>query len=137
MRKRDQRCTVVIADEETSPFLHARPFIESDLQVDLQTLNKGEELLRYLESIEGQLPSLLVLDLNLSFSYGREALREIREHPSLKKIPVIAITNSDDEVQAAFELGANSYISKPCSPLELIDMFRSVQEFWLGTVRPR
>lgn len=137
MARREHKLTVLIADDDPQSFIEAKPFIEADLDVDVRTVARGEELLAYLHDqgeADGSRPSLIVLDVDMPLSEGREVLRMIRENPVLKAIPIIAITKSDadTEVQAAYELGANSYISKHCSLFELLDMFRSVHEYWLG-----
>ncbi|MEE8575559.1 MAG: response regulator, partial [Thermodesulfobacteriota bacterium] len=82
----------------------------------------GEELMDYLKR-RGKykdpklspVPGVILLDLNMPKKDGREALKEIKADPALKEIPVVILTTSDDDVdvRSAYDLGANSYITKP------------------------
>ena len=66
---------------------------------------------------------------------GREVLKEIKEHPDLKKIPVIIFTTTKNEMEInrCYELGANSYIVKPSSFDLLLKIIRQVRNYWLMT----
>jgi DNA-binding response OmpR family regulator len=67
---------------------------------------------------------------------GFEALREIRATPALKKIPVIMLTvsNNKSDVIMSYNLGANSFVTKPYEFNQLVDSLRVVQQYWFGTV---
>ena len=82
-------------------------------------------------------PDLVVLDLNLPKKDGREVLAEIKEHPTLRSIPVVVLTNSqaEEDVLRSYELHANCYITKPLGLESFLDVVRSLESFWLRTVR--
>jgi CheY-like chemotaxis protein len=81
------------------------------------------------------LPRLVFLDLKMPAVDGFEVLRCIRNHPRWQTIVVIIFTSSDDpgEIQRAYELGANSFLRKPCSYDELSHLIRVVDQFWRCT----
>jgi two-component system response regulator len=81
-------------------------------------------------------PDLIMLDLNLPRKDGREVLRELKNDPSLKIIPVIVLTTSrsDEDILRSYELNANCYITKPVDFQHFIDVVKSIENFWLSVV---
>jgi two-component system, chemotaxis family, response regulator Rcp1 len=81
-------------------------------------------------------PDLVLLDLRLPRMSGQEVLREIKEHPNLKRIPVVIMTSSDDEkdIMAAYDRHANCYITKPIDMDKFIEAVHSIEDFWLSVV---
>jgi CheY-like chemotaxis protein len=79
------------------------------------------------------LPALVLLDVNLPKHDGFEVLKEIKSHPVWRVIPVIMLTTSgrDDEVLKGFELGANSFVTKPVQFEEFKDTIRQIEAYWL------
>ena len=102
-------------------------------------VHNGQELLDYLRR-QGphagrsgrENPNLVILDLKMPKMDGAEALIEIRADPFLRRLPVVVLTTStsEDEVNASYELGANSVISKPSSFSELVEILRAVRAYW-------
>ena len=82
-------------------------------------------------------PDLILLDLNLPRKDGRELLADIKADRSLRSIPVIVLTTSQDErdVLRAYEAYANCYIVKPIGLEQSIEVVRSIEQFWFQTVR--
>lgn len=82
-------------------------------------------------------PDLVLLDLNLPKKNGWEVLAEIKEDPSLRRIPVVIMTTSDDQkhVDEAYDLHANCYVTKPIDVDEFIGAVRRIEDFWLTIVR--
>jgi two-component system response regulator len=104
----------------------------------------GNETLEYLSSrlnggngSSGQLPSVILLDLNMPRKNGREALQEIKSHPSFRKIPVIIMTTSsaESDITKSYDLGVNSFIQKPDRFQDLVNIVRVVFNYWLNTVK--
>ena len=83
------------------------------------------------------LPDLILLDLNLPKKDGREVLSEIKEDPDLRRIPVVIMTisNSEEDILHTYDLHANSYITKPIDLEHFMDVFKSIENFWLRVVR--
>jgi len=104
----------------------------------------GNETLEYLSSrlnggngSSGQLPSVILLDLNMPKKDGREALQEIKSHPGFRKIPVIIMTTSsaESDITKSYDLGVNSFIQKPDRFQDLVHIVRVVFNYWLNTVK--
>lgn len=82
-------------------------------------------------------PDLVLLDLNMPRKDGREVLREIKEDPDLRSIPVVVLTTSEAEkdVLDAYEHRANAYIVKPVDFEQFFRTIQSIEDFWLTVVR--
>lgn len=82
-------------------------------------------------------PDLIFLDLNMPRMNGHEVLTELKQDPELRDIPVIVLTTSKDErtVQRAYQSQANSYIVKPVSFEDLVQVASTVADYWLKTVK--
>lgn len=81
-------------------------------------------------------PGLLILDLNLPERDGLTILRQVREDPLLKAIPIVVLSSSSNirEIEACYLAGANSYIVKPSGFGEFHEVIRRVKEYWLESV---
>jgi CheY-like chemotaxis protein len=79
-------------------------------------------------------PDLILLDLNLPKKTGREVLREIKANPDWKHLPVIVMTTSTarQDVEKAYELNANCYITKPIELDEFLRVVRTIEDFWFS-----
>jgi CheY-like chemotaxis protein len=107
----------------------------------LQHLVDGVEALSYLRR-EGphagaSRPDLILLDLNLPRLSGREVLAQIKGDAALRRIPVVVLTSSqsDDDVLSVYNLSANCYVPKPADLDHFLSVIRSIEQFWLRTVR--
>ena len=107
---------------------------------NLTVLKDGEEALAYLRRQipyeKATRPHLILLDLNLPRKDGREVLAQIKAEDSLKRIPVVVLTTSQDEqdVLKSYNLHANCYITKPVDLDQFIRVVQSIEDFWLGIV---
>jgi CheY-like chemotaxis protein len=135
---------ILMADDDDDDRLLAQDALaESRLDAALQFVKNGEELLDYLcrrgtfaAPAEAPRPGLILLDLNMPLKDGREALREIRSDPDLRRIPVVVLTTSkaDTDIGAIYELGANSFISKPFQFEALVGVMKILGQYWFQTV---
>ncbi len=135
---------ILMADDDDDDRLLARDALtESQISSDLRFVENGEELLDYLlhrgkfeQASEAPRPGLILLDLNMPRKDGREALREIRADPELRRIPVVVLTTSkaDTDVGAIYDLGANSFISKPFQFEALVSVMKAIGQYWFQTV---
>jgi CheY-like chemotaxis protein len=82
-------------------------------------------------------PHLVLLDLNMPRMGGREVLAAMRGDETLHKIPVVVLTTSDVEadIETSYELGANSFITKPVDIDQFIDSIKAVGDYWFSIVR--
>ena len=135
---------ILMADDDDDDRLLAQDALtESRLHAELQFVENGEELLDYLcrrgkyaAPHEAPKPGLILLDLNMPRKDGREALRELRSDPELRRIPVVVLTTSkaDTDIGAIYELGANSFISKPFQFEALVNVMKVLGQYWFHTV---
>ena len=116
---------------------------ESRLANQMHIVNDGEELMDYLHhrglyanKSSAPRPNLILLDLNMPKKDGREALREIKADPLLRKIPVVILTTSkaEEDVYSSYDLGANSFIIKPMTFTSLVEVMRTIGKYWFEIV---
>lgn len=103
----------------------------------------GEEVLEYLnrrgryeDPAESPWPSLILLDLNMPRKDGREALREIKSNPDFRRIPVVVLTTSraEEDIFRSYDLGVNSFVSKPMSFGGLVAVLKELGHYWVEIV---
>lgn len=128
-------------DDADDRILFADAFRESGVDVALEFVADGVELLQALKNMLASpgpaLPELVLMDLNMPRMDGREALRAIRQHPGLKHLPVIMMTTSRAEldIMVSYQLGANSYVTKPRRYDQLVAVLQSLEHYWMETVQ--
>ena len=135
---------ILMAEDDSDDQLLVRDALaEAGFGIDLRFVGNGVELLDYLHQRnqfaaggESPRPGLIILDLNMPKMDGREALKEIKANPELKKIPVVILTTStaDPDIARAYDLGANSFISKPAAYNMLVNIMRSIGQYWFNVV---
>ena len=123
---------LVVEDEQDIAELikHA---LERDAVTQVQVVGSGDSALRIASE---QIPDLILLDLNLPRKDGREALEEIKQHPELRRIPVVILTtsNAEEDVTKTYNLGASSYIRKPVNMSSLVDIMSTLGHYWFEIV---
>jgi len=114
---------------------------ETGRSTDLSVVNDGVEALRFLRR-EGPYsnaprPSLILLDLNLPKSDGRQVLAEIKTDDDLKMIPVVVMTSSDSQhdIRSAYSLHANCYITKPVDFDAFVSLVQFIERFWFSVAK--
>lgn len=116
---------------------------EGRLVNDLRCVEDGEELMDYLHrrgryagKSAAPRPGLILLDLNMPRKDGREALKEIKADPGLRQIPVVVLTTSqaEEDIFRSYDLGANSFVTKPLTFKSLVDLMRTLGRYWLEIV---
>jgi len=136
--------TLLLADDDPDDRLLARQALEkSRLASDLRFVEDGEELLDYLrrrgkfaDPKQSPRPGLILLDLNMPRKDGREALREIKNDPKLRAIPIVVLTTSksEEDVTRTYNLGVNSYITKPARFAALVEVMQAIGKYWFEVV---
>ena len=131
---------LVVDDSPSDVRLIREALKETSVSVTLITAHDGVEATDYLEkTLVGEVPrpDLIILDLNLPRKSGREVLAEVKTHLRLKQIPVIVMTSSNagEDVTYAYNLNANSYITKPADLAEYLTVVRALQVFWFHAVK--
>ncbi len=144
MKKEGKMITILLADDDPDDRkLTHDAFMENRLANDFHAVEDGEELLDYLhrrgkyESLRGDaLPGLILLDLNMPRKDGREALREIKADPELRRIPIVVLTTSkaEEDIVRTYDLGVNSYVTKPVTFKSLVELIRVLGRYWFEVV---
>jgi CheY-like chemotaxis protein len=142
--KPEKNIILLIAEDDIDDrLLITKALKESFAQAKLMCVENGEILLEYLnrqgkysDDDKFPMPQIILLDLNMPKKDGREALKEIKSDASLKKIPVIVFTTSkhEDDIMVTYNMGSNSYISKPGSFEGLLALGRELENYWAKTV---
>ncbi len=133
-----------MAEDDDDDFALSREaLLEYHLLNDLRRVKDGDELMDYLyrrnrfaDPASSPWPGLLLLDLNMPRKDGRECLREIKEDPALRQLPVVVLTTSETEedVYRSYQLGVNSYIRKPVSFQGLVEAAKALGHYWFEIV---
>ena len=142
--KNRRSITILLADDDADDRMMAADALEeSRLANDLKFVEDGEELMDYLRhrgkfagSNEAPRPGLILLDLNMPRKDGREALKEIKADPELRSIPVIVLTTSkaEEDIYRTYDLGVNSFITKPVNFESLVAVMRALGKYWFEIV---
>jgi CheY-like chemotaxis protein len=124
---------VLMADDDEDDCMLARDaFNVSGIQGLIHFVGDGIDLLRYLAGPDAS-PAVILLDLNMPRKDGRQALTEIKSIPGVRNIPVVVLTTSreDDDRYYCKEKGVHSFITKPASFSEWVEIMRSLADTWL------
>ena len=136
---------LIAEDNSDDTFLIRRTLENAGVPYPLQFVRDGEEAISYLKG-EGQyskradhpLPDLVLLDLKLPRKDGFEVLQWMRQQPELKHVRVVVLTSSDDpgDVNAAYSLGADSYLVKPLDFENFLELGPYLINYWLVQNKP-
>jgi len=143
MNKR-RSITILLADDDADDRMMASDALEeSRLANDVRWVEDGEELMDYLHRRgrfappnDAPRPGLILLDLNMPRKDGREALKEIKAGPELRSIPVVVLTTSkaEEDIYRTYDLGVNSFITKPVNFESLVAVMRALGKYWFEIV---
>jgi CheY-like chemotaxis protein len=136
--------TILLADDDADDRMLARDALaESRLANNLHFVEDGEQLLDFLQRrgtyadpAKSPRPGLILLDLNMPRKDGREALREIKADPDLRRIPIVILTTSkaEEDIYRTYDLGVNSFITKPVTFDGLVTVMRALGKYWFEIV---
>ncbi|MCW2983933.1 MAG: response regulator [Conexibacter sp.] len=137
--------TILMADDdEDDRVLTADALRRSRVVNDMRFVVDGDDLMKYLRGegayAEGGIPAprpgLILLDLNMPKKDGREALAEIKGDPELRQIPVVVLTTSkaEEDVFRTYDLGVNSFVSKPVTFEQLVEVMTAMACYWFDLV---
>ena len=145
MHKPGEPVDILMADDDADDRLMAdKALQEARLENNLSFVEDGEELMDYLlhrgkytNAAEYPLPGLILLDLNMPRKDGREALKEIKAHPQLHRIPVVVLTTSaaEQDIVRSYDLGVNSYIVKPVTFEGVVEAMKVMKQYWFQLVK--
>jgi CheY-like chemotaxis protein len=137
---------ILMAEDDADDRLLAQDALaEIGSPIELRFVEDGVQLMDYLHRkheffspSKSPRPGLIILDLNMPRMDGREALKELKSTPDWRKIPVVILTTStaEPDIECVYDLGANSYISKPVAFNALVSVMRSLTDYWFNVVVP-
>jgi CheY-like chemotaxis protein len=130
-------------DDEDDRLMTKEALVEAKQFNEFRTVEDGEELIEYLKRIgrysnpkSAPTPGLILLDLNMPKKDGREVLKEIKADPVFRHIPVVVLTTSkaEDDILRTYELGVNSFVVKPATFEQLVEVMRMLTKYWFDVV---
>lgn len=131
---------LLVEDNEGDIVLTVEALNEAKISNSIVVLRDGEEALKYLMKEDpyqdAETPSLIFLDINLPKIDGKEVLIKIKNHNSLKIVPVVILTTSDSEkdILDSYTNHANCYITKPVDFKKFMDVIHRIKDFWISIV---
>jgi CheY-like chemotaxis protein len=144
MNPQTRPIAILIADDDADDRMMARDALEEcRLANHTFFVENGVELLtylrrqgRYADPKASPRPGLILLDLNMPKMDGREALREIKADPSLRRIPIVVMTTSkaEEDIYRTYDLGVSSYVAKPVTFEGLVEVMKALGRYWFEIV---
>ena len=131
---------LLVEDEADDAQLLIRAFRKAGIGNPIRHVEDGEMAIAYLAGQEpfadrdqSPYPTVILLDLKLPRRSGFEVLEWLRAQPGLRRLPVVVLTSSGqtEDVNRAYDLGANSYLVKPATAAALQEMVRSLNAYWM------
>ncbi len=136
----DERHPILIVEDNDIDFRQTiRAFRESHLANPVYRCVDGDDALdflyhrgKYADPVSAPRPSIILLDLRLPGTDGRDVLAQIKNDPDLRSIPVVVLTTSEApvDIEACYRAGANSYVKKPVGFENYLEAVRSLDEYW-------
>lgn len=124
---------IIADDDEDDQMLLKEAIHEYSTDIQCTSIHDGRQLMNFLH--KGNIPELLLLDLNMPYKNGMECLMEIRATESLKHLPVIILSTSRNvrDIELCFTHGANLFFTKPCTFLSIKELIHSILKInWSG-----
>jgi CheY-like chemotaxis protein len=145
MKSQNETITFLIADDDSEDRDMIRDALrESRIMNELRFVHDGEQMMNYLnrkeqfeDALKYPMPGLILLDLNMPKKDGREVLSEIKSDPRLRQIPIVILSTSkaEEDIFRTYNLGVNSFITKPVTFDGLIQVMGEMGRYWLQIVR--
>jgi len=129
-----------VEDDANDVFLLQHAMTAAGVENPIQVATDGQEAIDYLKGTgkfadreKFPLPCLVLLDLKLPYVMGLEVLKWIRQQRDMVQIVILLTASAEDEdIATAYRLGANAFLTKPSKASGLVDMARSIKDFWLA-----
>ncbi|MFG3439048.1 response regulator [Nonomuraea sp. NPDC047897] len=132
---------LLVEDDQGDILLTREAFELNKLRNRLHVVNDGEQAMTFLRRQDAHKdaprPDLILLDLNLPRMDGMEVLREIKDDPDLRTIPVVILTTSEaeEDILQGYRLHANAYVAKPVDFDAFIRVVRQIDDFFVSVVK--
>lgn len=135
-----KKLTIVLADDDQDDhYLFTHAIKEFNPEVNILQAFDGVQLLELLNDEDRQLPDIVFLDLNMPMKNGMDSLKEIRETERTRDLPIVICSTADSEnnINMAFNFGANLYLQKPYSLTQLVSSMKVILNFCKAGNFPR
>lgn len=132
---------LLVEDNPGDVRLTREAFQDAKIRNNIHVAVNGIEAMDYLHRAgayaDAARPDVILLDLNLPLKDGREVLAEIKQDPSLQRIPVVILSTSqaEQDILKSYALHANCYITKPVDLEQFITIVKSIEDFWFTVVK--
>jgi CheY-like chemotaxis protein len=132
---------LLVEDSADDADLMVEALKEGNLDSRITVVTDGEEAMRVLRRVgehsASSTPHLILLGLHLPRMNGREVLMEIKDDPTLRRIPIVIMTESEKEVEIseAYELHANCCVRKPVDLEAFAHAVATIERFWMRVAR--
>jgi CheY-like chemotaxis protein len=136
-----RQCTILIVDDdENDIFFVKRAFTDINVHCAFQVLNNGQEVVDYLDGTGDfanreryPLPMMILMDLKMPIMDGFQVLAWLRRREGIKVIPTVVFSSSDlpQDITRAYELGANSFMTKSVTYDGLLIKLQTLSQYWL------
>lgn len=142
-RSRNTAVILMAEDDPDDRLLAEEAWQEARIDNPLVFVEHGEEVLSYLRRegryaslAEQPMPALILLDLNMPRLDGRGVLKELKEDPALRSIPVVVLTTSqtEEDILRTYDLGVSSFVTKPVNFEALVKVLSAIGRYWLEIV---
>ncbi|MFA5016204.1 MAG: response regulator [Methylobacter sp.] len=132
------KAILLVEDDQVDAMTVRRALKELHVANRLEHVENGEEALAYLRDSEKERPCLILLDINMPVMNGIEFLQAVKAAPGLKRIPVVALTTSDEQKDKVetFELGVAGYMRKPVDYQQFVEIIRTIDAYWTLSESP-
>lgn len=124
---------ILVEDNPADVHLIRYALEQTGIRAEITHFENGRLFLQYLDQHPDFRPSFLLLDLNMPLLSGHQVLETLRQNPVYNYLPVIIFTSSDsyNDVEQAYNLGANAYVRKPLELDDLVQVMHTLVDFWL------
>ncbi|MFZ5801635.1 MAG: response regulator [Candidatus Omnitrophota bacterium] len=135
---RSDQKILLVEDDEVDVMSIERALKELGVPNEVKVAANGEEALRWLMESGHALPGLILLDINMPVMNGIEFLQHLKKDPERKKIPVVMLTSSREEIDKhqAFTLGVAGYMVKPVDPNKYFSVMKTISVYWKTSELP-
>ncbi len=129
---------LLVEDDRVDTMTVTRALKEIDVKNQVVHRENGEEALNYLKDATGDKPCIILLDLNMPIMNGIEFLRAVKNTETLKLIPVVVLTTSDEPQDKlnSFNLGVAGYMSKAVDYRQFVEIMRAIDSYWTISEMP-
>ena len=136
--KVENKAILLVEDDQVDIMTIVRALKEIRVCNPVVSMENGEAALEWLARADGELPCIILLDLNMPIMNGIEFLRVVKQDERLRRIPVVVLTTSEEQEDKvrSFDLGVAGYMAKPVDYRRFVEILRSIDMYWTRSELP-